>query len=149
MKYTEIISDKLNELLIKNLDAKKGYKNAAENVGSPKLTRFFLKQSEQREKFAKDLRMEILKYGQIPAETGSFAGAVHRNWMDLKALFASNNEEAILEEAIRGEEESISYYDTILEESHLPESIRFLLIQQKNTILNTIEKLEFEEILVS
>ncbi len=32
MKYTEEISNKLNELLVKNYDAEKGYLNAVDNV---------------------------------------------------------------------------------------------------------------------
>jgi len=32
MKYSEKISNKLNELLIKNYDAEKGYLNAIDNV---------------------------------------------------------------------------------------------------------------------
>lgn len=45
-KYTEEISDKLNELLIKNYDAEKGYQNAAENVDSDRL-KMFLKEDLQ------------------------------------------------------------------------------------------------------
>jgi len=84
MKYTEKISNKLNELLEKNYDAEKGYLNAAESVESPKLKMFFKKRATERGQFAKDLRMEILSYGQIPEDNGSFKGTLHRNWMSLK-----------------------------------------------------------------
>ena len=43
MKFTEKISNKLNELLVKNYDAEKGYLNAAETVESPDLKIFFNK----------------------------------------------------------------------------------------------------------
>jgi len=149
MKYSEIISNKLNELLIKNFDAEKGYENAIENVESPKLKAFFKMQSEQRGKFARELRLEILKFGQIPEESGSIAGTLHRNWMTLKSLFKSNNEEAILDEALRGEEASLSDYDEILSETNLPLSIENMLIEQKQSIQRAINKLKLEEELVS
>jgi len=114
MKYTEKISNKLNELLEKNYDAEKGYLNAAENVESPKLKIFFKNRASERSQFAKELRTEILVHGQIPEDDGSFKGTMHRNWMTLKSLFSSNDEEAILEEAIRGEKANLEEYKEIL-----------------------------------
>jgi uncharacterized protein (TIGR02284 family) len=149
MKYSEIISNKLNELLIKNFDAEKGYEDAANIVNSPKLKALFKMQSEQRGKFARELRLEILKFGQIPEESGSLKGSLHRNWMQLKSMFTSETEEAILEEALRGEEASLSYYDDILSDTNLPLSIENMLIEQKQSILRAINKLKLEEELVS
>ena len=45
MKYSEKISNKLNEFLEKNYDAEKGYLNAANNVESKKLKIFFKKRA--------------------------------------------------------------------------------------------------------
>lgn len=56
MKYSEEISNKLNELLIKNYDAEKGYLNAMENVDSPNLKIFFKRRASERSEFAKELR---------------------------------------------------------------------------------------------
>ena len=56
MKYSEKISNKLNELLEKNYDAEKGYLNAADNVESKKLKIFFKKRASERSEFAKNLR---------------------------------------------------------------------------------------------
>ena len=57
MKYTEEMSNKLNELLEKNYDAEKGYKKAAEIVDSPKLKSFFEEQAQNRYDFvSSDLR---------------------------------------------------------------------------------------------
>ena len=107
MKYSEKISNKLNELLVKNYGAEKGYLNAIDNIDNDRLKIFFKRRASQRSQFAKDLRTEILRYGELPEDSGSFKGTIHRNWMSLKSLFSSNNEEAILEEAIRGEEASL------------------------------------------
>jgi uncharacterized protein (TIGR02284 family) len=148
MKYSEEISNKLNELLVKNYDAEKGYLNAIDNVESDRLKMFFKRRASERSEFAKELRTEILQYGEIPEGSGSFKGTLHRNWMSLKSTFSSNNEESILEEAIKGEESSLEVYNDLLEERNLPPSIDSLLIKHKNAIqaaINT-EKV-YEEIL--
>ena len=134
MKYSEKISKKLNELLVKNYDAEKGYLNAIENVDSNNLKMFFKRRASERSEFAKELRTEILRYGELPENDGSLKGTMHRNWMTLKAKLSSNNEEAILEETIRGEEASLEEYNEILKENVLPPTIDSLLTKQKSAI---------------
>lgn len=143
MKYSEKISNKLNEFLEKNYDAEKGYLNAANNVESKKLKIFFKKRASERSEFAKNLRTEILSYGQIPEDNGSFKGTMHRNWMSLKSMFNSNDKEAILEEA--------SYYEycEILKEDNFAPSTRKMLEMQKQTIQYAINSLKYQEELVS
>ncbi len=149
MKYSEKISNKLNELLIKNYDAEKGYINAFRNIESDRLKTFFKRRASERSQFAKDLRTEILRYGQLPEDSGSFKGAVHRNWMTLKSTFSSNNEEAILEEAIRGEESSLDAYNEILKDRDLPPSIDNMLIKQRDAIKAAINTEKVHEELIS
>lgn len=149
MKYTEKISNKLNELLIKNYDAEKGYLNAAENIESPTLKIFFKRRASERSEFAKEIRTEILRYGEEPKDSGSFKGILHRNWMSLKSLFSTNDEEAILKEAIRGEEASLEEYEDILKDRTLPPSIDSMLLKQKNAIQSAINTEKAHEELVS
>lgn len=149
MNYTEEISNKLNELLIKNYDAEKGYLNASENVDSSTLKIFFKRRATERSEFAKELRTEILQYGEEPKDSGSFSGTVHRNWMSLKSVFSSNDEEAILEEAIRGEKASLEEYDEILKERTLPPSIDTMLFKHRNAIQSAINTEKVHEELVS
>ena len=149
MKYTEKISNKLNELLIKNYDAEKGYLNAAENVESLDLKIFFKRRATERSEFAKELRTEILRYGEEPKDSGSFKGTMHRNWMTLKSLFSSNDEEAILKEAIKGEKASLEEYNEILKDRTLPPSIDSLLFNQKNAIQAAINTEKVHEELMS
>ena len=65
MKYTEKISNKLNELLEKNYDAEKGYLNSAENVESSNLKIFFKNRASERSQFAKELRTEIFPFSEL------------------------------------------------------------------------------------
>lgn len=145
MKYTEKISNKLNELLQKNYDAEKGYLNAANEVKSNKLKIFFKNRASERSDFAKNLRTEILSYGQIPEDSGSFKGAMHRNWMSLKLLFSGNDEEAILEEALRGEKASLDEYKEILNYEDFAPSTQKMLEMQHQKIQATINSLMVEK----
>lgn len=149
MKYSEQISSKLNQLLIKNYDAEKGYQNAVENVDSDRLKLYFKRRASERSDFASELRNEILQYEEDPKDSGSFKGTMHRNWMSLKATFSSNDEEAILEEAIKGEEASLEEYNEILKERDLPPSIDSMLIRHKNAIQSAINTAKAKEELVS
>ena len=149
MKYTEEISKKLNELLVKNYDAEKGYLNAVDNVENERLKMFFKRRASERSAFAKELRTEILRYGEIPEDSGSFKGTMHRNWMSLKSTFSSNNEDAILEEAIRGEEASLKEYDNMINEKNLPPTIDELILRHRNSIQAAINTEKVHEELVS
>ena len=149
MKYTEEISKKLNELLVKNYDAEKGYLNAIDNVENERLKMFFKRRASERSAFAKELRTEILRYGEIPEDSGSFKGVMHRNWMSLKSTFSSNNEDAILEEAIRGEEASLKEYDNMINEKNLPPTIDELILRHRNSIQAAINTEKVHEELVS
>ena len=149
MKYTEKISNRLNELLEKNYDAEKGYLNAANEVESSKLKIFFKNRASERSEFAKNLRTEILSYGQIPEDTGTLKATMHRNWMSLKSLLSSNDEEAILEEVIRGEKASFNEYCEILKEDAFAPSTRKMLENQKQKVQSAINSLKLEEYLVS
>jgi len=149
MKYSEEISNKLNELLVKNYDAEKGYLNAIDNIESDRLKMFFKRRASERSEFAKELRTEILQYGELPEDSGSFKGTLHRNWMSLKATFSSNNEEAVLDEAIRGEEASLEVYNDLMKERNLPPSIDSLLMKHRNAIQSAINTEKVHEELVS
>ncbi|WP_430411745.1 ferritin-like domain-containing protein [Kordia sp.] len=144
--YTKEVGSKLNTLLEKNYDAQKGYKTASENAQSIILTNFFERKSKEREQFADQLKSEITKLAQEPETTGSIAGIAHRTWMNTKALFSSDTDEAMLAEAIRGEKASIEDYNDVLNaEVVLPQSIQNVLSGQRNTIVNdtlTIKRLE-------
>ncbi len=145
MSYSNEISKKLNELLEKNYDAEKGYKLAAEKVQNQQLKSFFTRQAQERNTFGHDLKSEIRNFGEDPDKGGSLAGDAHRSWMNLKASLSGDKDEAVLEEAIRGEKAAVEEYEDILKESEIPASTGNLLMKQKNSIvaaLNEVKTLE-------
>ncbi|MDY0779522.1 PA2169 family four-helix-bundle protein [Tenacibaculum sp. IB213877] len=144
--YTEAVSNQLNGLLEKNYDAEKGYRTASENAKGNALTQFFEKKARERRNFADQLKTEIRTFGKTPDEGGSIKGAAHRAWMNTKALFSSDNDEVMLEEAIRGEKASIEEYNEVINsDEHLPQSTANLLKNQRDQIISDtvlIHKLE-------
>lgn len=77
MKYTEKISNKLNELLEKNYDAEKRYLILVNTVENKKLKQFFKERAEEKDTFVKELKIEILSHSKITKEAIS-SGNVYR-----------------------------------------------------------------------
>ncbi|PTX45308.1 uncharacterized protein (TIGR02284 family) [Christiangramia gaetbulicola] len=145
MSYSSEVSKKLNELLEKNYDAEKGYKLAAEKVKNERLKNFFSERAQERYDFGHELKSEIRNFGENPDKGTSIAGDVHRSWMNLKASVSNDKDEAVLEEAIRGEKAAVEEYEAIIKESDIPASTGNILIKQKNAIvasLNEVKTLE-------
>jgi uncharacterized protein (TIGR02284 family) len=143
--YTETISSKLNDLLERTYDAEKGFKKAAENTEHTYLKRYFERKSLERQTFGVELKNEIRSFGETPEDSGSFEGAAHRTWMDIKALFSSDNDESMLEEAIRGENTALNDYNDVINDHGLPLSTQSILIRQRDAIasdLQAIKRLE-------
>lgn len=140
--YSEKVGEKLNDLLEKTYDAEKGFKNAAENVDSDRLKRYFKGKAQERYDFGHELKSEIAQFGQKVDKGDSMASKAHRSWMDLKSFFSSDKEEAMLEESIKGEKKAVEEYNDVLEETNLPPSTETLLRKQKAAIESGLQKIK-------
>jgi len=140
--YTDEVGKKLNALLEKTYDAEKGFKNAAENIDHPALKTYFNQKAQERYNFGHELKTEIKSFGQEIHKGGSVAGSAHRAWMNVKAVFSSDNEESMLEEAITGEKASVDEYNDVLAETSLPASTKSILTSQKQTIETGLGKIK-------
>jgi uncharacterized protein (TIGR02284 family) len=140
MKTKEELLDELEEILEKNLDAEKGYLKAADKAESPALKRYFENKCRERREFNSELKTEIKASYTEFDENGSFAGSVHRAWMDFKSMFAADDDEAMLEESIRGDKAAVDEYDDVLEEDSLPPGLRNLLLNQRTRIKTDLER---------
>ena len=143
--YTEVIGEKLNDLLEKTYDAEKGFKKAAENTDHKQLKSFFENKAKQRYDFGHELKVEIKTFGQKVDKGDSIAGKAHRAWMDVKALFSLDSAEAMLEEAIRGEKAAVEEYKEVLEDTSLPSSTAAILRNQKEAIENGLANIKMLE----
>lgn len=75
---------------------------------------------------------------EIPKENGSVAGTLHRVWIDIKSSVASNNDEAVLEEVIRGEKAKVNEYKDVMKNNTLAPQINSMLQSQLNDIQSTL-----------
>lgn len=132
--------DRLGEILEKNVDAEKGYRKAAENADSTRLRSYFERKARERKEFNDKLKSAMtLNYGAIE-ENGSVTGGFHRAWMDVKALFSADDDESMLEEAVRGDKAAVEEYEEILEDNSLPNDIALLLRDQKTKVRTDLNK---------
>ncbi|WP_405413896.1 PA2169 family four-helix-bundle protein [Maribacter sp. Asnod1-A12] len=140
------IEDHLKDLISKNEDAIKGFEKASENSKDVGIKSYFEKKIIDRMQFLKELRASVpeLELGSVHIE-GSAAGTLHRTWMDVKAFFAEDNDEAMLEEAIRGDKAAINDYDNALADVMMPHRLKEIIRVQKEQLQNDLETTEVLE----
>ena len=142
MKITKEKIDELNDIIAKSYDAEKGYKEAAEEVDSAELKKIFSEYAQQRYDFGHQIKEEIRSLGGEVKKGDTIAAKVHRAWMDIRSTFASNDEAAILKEAIRGEKNALKNYEDALEEMPITSTAYETLVSQRNQIRTAINRLE-------
>lgn len=144
-QYTDKVGSRLNDLLEKNYDAEKGFKMASDNAKHAGLKSYFSNKAQERYNFGHQIKTELRNFGEEPDKGGSVTGAAHRTWMEVKSWFSADNDESMLEEAIRGEKASVEEYHDVLQETTLPASTKEILTTQKSKIeqgLSNIKRLE-------
>ncbi|WP_299323870.1 PA2169 family four-helix-bundle protein [uncultured Maribacter sp.] len=136
----------LKDLVSKNEDAIKGLEKASENSKEVGIKSYFEKKVIDRMQFLRELRAAVpdLDLGSVEIE-GSAAGTLHRTWMDVKAFFAEDNDEAMLEEAVRGDKAAINDYDNALAEVMMPHRLKEIIRAQKEFLQNDLETTEILE----
>ena len=134
------IERKLREVIDKTEDAIKGFQKAAENSKDIGTKRYFSGRAEKRKQFLMQLKNSSpeLSLGNEEID-GTTAGAAHRTWMDVKAFFSGDNDESMLEEAVRGDKSAIEEYNEVLAETHVPARVKEILREQRDAIQNDLE----------
>lgn len=141
-KIHDDIVDNLQGLLEKNYDAQKGFTKAMKNAKSNNLKHFLQKQAAQRSRFATEITDELRNLNEEPKESGSLAGDLHRAWIDIKTAVSGNEDEAVLEECIRGEKASAEEYNEKLRKSNFPPRISTVLQKQAAEINQTLSRVK-------
>ena len=132
----------LQELLEKNYDAQKGFAKAMDDAKNPRLKNFLKQQAAQRSRFTNELSHEIVNLNEEPKDSGSFTGDLHRAWIDIKSAVSGDNDEAVLEECIRGEKASWDEYDNKLKNENFPPNIANVVQKQATEIHTTLSKIK-------
>lgn len=94
----------LNHLVEVCRNGENGFRVAAERAKDPHLTSILMEYASQREQFAAQLRYQVCRLGGRPENDGTLAGALHRQWMSVRATLAGDGEQVIVSECDRGEQ---------------------------------------------
>ncbi len=120
----------LNNLLSMTINSVHGYTQAAEGIDNAALTQKFSEIAARRQVFVEELSAEITRLGGTPTDSGTLAGAMHRAWLDIKALVTNGNEAAILEAAAFGEGELDKAYEQTLTDGDFTAELTEILERQ-------------------
>jgi uncharacterized protein (TIGR02284 family) len=126
------VDEKITQDLVQTLeDGKDGFAKGAEKLDSeaPEVAAVFREYSEQRDRFATELRTLAQNYGDEVHESGTVAAAVHRGWMTLKDALSGDDAKAVLDVAEQGEDHAVREYRKALEED-LSEGLRTVVQRQ-------------------
>lgn len=140
MSNDEVIST-LNGLIETCKDGQNGFKESAEGVISTNLKTTFYELGQQRAQFVGELQTLVRELGGDPETSGSISGAIHRGWIDLKAILTGKDEAAILNEAERGEDIAKSYYKDATEKN-LPANVMSVVRNQYAAVQEAHDKVK-------
>lgn len=140
------IVEGLNDLLAKNYDSERGYRNAAGKTENPTLAAFYRNKASQRNSFGHQIKDHIGQLGGEPVKGTSIAGDLHNAWMNFKTVLSFDKEEAILDAIEDGEEACIGDYNDFLKMENVPTNIKSTITQQKRQVENALRSVEnFED----
>lgn len=137
---TSHVASILNTLIETAKDGQAGYHTAADAVRNPTLKELFQSYSGQRERFATELQEEVRKLGGQPEERGSLVGTLLRGWTNLKGLVTGGDENAIVTECARSEDNALRHYETALKED-LPADVHALVERQHARVKEAAERI--------
>ena len=104
----------LNGLIKTTLDSVKGFEEAAEDGESGRFGSIFQQFGQERRQVVTMLQDEVRRLGGNPEDDSSFAAAAHRTFMNLKQVFTSRDDKAVVEEVERGEDFLKEKYEAAL-----------------------------------
>jgi uncharacterized protein (TIGR02284 family) len=124
----------LNTLIATTIDSVKGYEDSAQNVDNENFREIFRQNADERQQVVGQLREEVRRLGGDPEESGSFMGAAHQRFEDLKAALTGRDEKAIVNEVERGEDYIKGKFETALESGDLTGDSRSTVEQCYQTV---------------
>ena len=120
-------------------DTQEGFRTASELVtNDPELKMLLSSFSLQASKFAGELENQLIGLGEnVPErERGSFTGALHRGWMNLKATVGGADNHSVLSECEREQDTILENYNKALL-TEMPDNIRQVVQRQRDELVTT------------
>lgn len=135
-------ANNLQNLLQINYDAQEGFKQVMLKSESKPLTDYLKKRAALHSSFATAITDTLVQLNETPKESGTFAGKVHRAWIDVKAAITSNDPLSLLEECKRGEQVSVAAYKNALDDTLIELEINTLLKAQLEKVSSTLNEVK-------
>jgi uncharacterized protein (TIGR02284 family) len=123
------VVDVLKDLVECCKDGEYGFRECAEQARSEQLRSTFLQRADDCRRGAQELNDCIRQYGGSFEDGGSAMGAMHRGWVSIKSKLTAYDDEAILEESERGEDNAKARYTKALQKN-LPADVRQVVERQ-------------------
>lgn len=144
MTTMEKTAEVLNDLVQINNDRIQGYEKAAKETAKADgdLRTLFESMASESRSYANDLSKYVAMAGEETAEGTTASGKIYRVWMDVKATFSGKDRKAILASCEFGEDAAQKAYASALDEEELPEDVRQLITEQKNSLKRSHDKVK-------
>ena len=142
MSTNENLVEVLNDLVEINNDRIEGYQKAAEETKDVDvdLKAIFIKLAEDSIKYKTELVNEISKFGGSPATGTTGLGKIYRVWMDVKATFAGDDRQSVLEACVFGEGAAQkAYRDALSSDAEIDADTRQLITTQQSSLQTALD----------
>ncbi len=123
------------------VDGEEGFRTAAEAIAASDTKTFLYENSQERARFAGELETLVRELGGDPSHSGSFTGAIHRGWMDLKTAIVGNDAHDILSECERGEDSAKKTFRDALDQT-LPANVRSIVQRQCDVVVRSHDRVK-------
>jgi len=133
MKRTDIIGV-MNDLVEISKDGVHGFRTCAAHVSADELRQLLEQHAVAWEVNISGLNELIVEYGGTPVAHGTAIGAVQRGWFRLKEAVSSLDDDALLAECERAEDQALTRFRKALNVGELPDAVRELIGRQGDAI---------------
>ena len=133
METNSEVIETLNDLILINNDRIAGYEKTYDETKEIEsdLRALFKKLADESRAIVTDLTREVIRFGGEPATGTMLSGKLYRVWMDVRAVFSTDNRMAVLQNAEAGEDAAQKAYEEALKSETLPADVREMISNQK------------------
>ena len=124
------IVETLNDLIETSHDGAYGFTQLAEHAKTPALKQNFQARADGIRSAVAELRAQVAQYGGKADDGGTASGALHRGWVSVRSALSMSTDQALLDEAERGEDAALARYRKAAKQDVLPEPVRALIERQ-------------------
>jgi uncharacterized protein (TIGR02284 family) len=133
---------RLNRLVSTAQDGVDGLGRAINDAQDPQLKATLRELRQDREHMAQELKAVLTQLGGDPTQSGTFVGAAHRAFMEVKEIVTGAGDEALIQECIRGDEHAVNEFQDALDElgPNAPEAARSVVQTGLQRIRTALER---------